>query len=144
MLGVFFLGNLWTSMAELRESDATKRRQERGPSSQPCKEQSRTAGTNWHFPWLQMKRGGDNGAWAGSWCLEVIPGTESPARRSCSACCSQGRKAQVRKSGVSGCVPTTRAHGGKPKETAGPGAHRAAEHQSPWSPWLARSSWSSP
>lgn len=120
-------------MAGLRESDATKRRQERGPSSQPCKEQSRTAGTNWHFPWLQMKCGGDNGAWAGSWCLEVIPSTESPARRSC----SQGRKAQVGKFGVSGCVPTSRAHGGEPKETAGPRAH-------PWSPWLARSSWSSP
>lgn len=47
--------------------------------SQPCNEQSRTAGTNWHFPWRQMKCGGDNGAWAGSSCLEVIPSTETKA-----------------------------------------------------------------
>lgn len=68
-------------MGKLRESDATKRRkgaQLQAPS-QPCKEQSRTAGTNWHFPWQQMKCGGDNGARAGSSCLEVIPNTETKA-----------------------------------------------------------------
>lgn len=86
--------------------------------AQPCNEQLRTAGTNWHFPWRQMKCGGDNGAWAGSSCPEVIPAlrpklAESTARRGCSACSARG--------------------GQKPKFGMSVQVHRAcAHHQGTW------------
>jgi len=64
-------------MGRLREPDAAQRKHARGsrsrPPSQPCNKPLGRAGTNWRFPWRQMKCGGDNGAWAGFSCLEVIP-----------------------------------------------------------------------